>query len=440
MTTLAQVILRDIATNRPAAATAGRLFYDTTAGKWQRDTGADWEDCEPGSSAPDAAAVTYTPAVAADWDSDADPGDVDQALDQLAERVDDLEGAGYITGIDAAAVTYTPGTAADWDSDTDPGDVDQALDQLAERVDDLEGAGGSGDVTWAIIQASQLANEVMGWPADTAIDLDLDAKKRWWRKVGTPTTAPTMVDVAGESGITETWEYALKCVADASGEGLYQRYTYADQHRVKSGCKLSAIAAVWVGTAGRTVTMKLITSASTEVTSTATAQGWTVIKCENLTLDGTYADLQFTIDGADTFYVVPLGCNVGEKAVPLPPRGERHVTLLTHALVKTLTGIGNENTWTDIDCTTASSPLATRGNFAYRVDQYNSYSFVCYVRWSGSASLLTLSYTNSTFRKPQEAFIVIPFNDEQIFQYNLGSDGGTLSNGTIVLIDYWEWA
>jgi len=43
------------------------------------------------TSSPDAAVVTYTPAVAADWDSDTDPGDVDNALDQLAERVDDIE-------------------------------------------------------------------------------------------------------------------------------------------------------------------------------------------------------------------------------------------------------------------------------------------------------------------------------------------------------------
>lgn len=39
----------------------------------------------------DAAAITYTPAVLTDWDSDADPGDAADALDQLAERVDDLE-------------------------------------------------------------------------------------------------------------------------------------------------------------------------------------------------------------------------------------------------------------------------------------------------------------------------------------------------------------
>ncbi len=42
--------------------------------------------------------------------------------------------------VDAGDVTYTPTTAADWDSDTDPGNVDDALDQLAERVADVEGA------------------------------------------------------------------------------------------------------------------------------------------------------------------------------------------------------------------------------------------------------------------------------------------------------------
>jgi hypothetical protein len=137
----------------------------------------------------DAADVTYTPAVLTDWDGDADPGDVDNALDQLAERVDDVEtgaiadhdhsgdagdgntfdaanltsaaatdgqvltadGAGGAAwedpaggAVDASIVTYTPAVLTDWDGDADPGDVDNALDQLAERVDDLEGAGGGG--------------------------------------------------------------------------------------------------------------------------------------------------------------------------------------------------------------------------------------------------------------------------------------------------------
>lgn len=43
------------------------------------------------NSSGDAANITYTPLVNADWDGDVDPGNVDDALDQLAERVDDNE-------------------------------------------------------------------------------------------------------------------------------------------------------------------------------------------------------------------------------------------------------------------------------------------------------------------------------------------------------------
>lgn len=75
--------------------------------------------------------VTYTPGTLADWDGSADPGDVADALDQLAERVADLEAGG---AVDASTVTYTPVDTGNWDGSTDPGNVDDALDQLAERV------------------------------------------------------------------------------------------------------------------------------------------------------------------------------------------------------------------------------------------------------------------------------------------------------------------
>ena len=47
-----------------------------------------------GGGAPDASDVTYSPTTTADWDGGADPGNVDDALDQLAERVTDIESAG----------------------------------------------------------------------------------------------------------------------------------------------------------------------------------------------------------------------------------------------------------------------------------------------------------------------------------------------------------
>src|SRR3990170_5009704 len=50
------LILRDIAANRPAAGKPGRLFYDTTNSKLQRDTGSVWEDCEPSGLPPSGSA------------------------------------------------------------------------------------------------------------------------------------------------------------------------------------------------------------------------------------------------------------------------------------------------------------------------------------------------------------------------------------------------
>lgn len=71
----------------------------------------------------------------------------DDDLQTALETLDDLVGGG---GGDASDITYTPTVLTDWDSDTDPGDVDNALDQLAERVEDLEGsAGGHAAVTLA---------------------------------------------------------------------------------------------------------------------------------------------------------------------------------------------------------------------------------------------------------------------------------------------------
>jgi hypothetical protein len=51
VSTLASVILRDITANRPAASIAGRLFFDTTLVKMQRDNGSSWDDvAETGSA------------------------------------------------------------------------------------------------------------------------------------------------------------------------------------------------------------------------------------------------------------------------------------------------------------------------------------------------------------------------------------------------------
>ncbi len=84
------------------AAEAGAVAGDVGCLALQQDNNSLWmlTDNDPltwvsvadaGATAVDSDDVTYTPTVLTDWDSDADPGDVEQALDQLAERIDDVE-------------------------------------------------------------------------------------------------------------------------------------------------------------------------------------------------------------------------------------------------------------------------------------------------------------------------------------------------------------
>jgi len=129
------------------------------------------------TAAVDASDVTFSPNNNSNWDGSIDPGDVDNALDQLAGRVDDIEdeldgynveiqdnnstvvsavniinfgtdldvtddGGGKVTvtpSFDANVLTYTPDDGTDWSKaggpSVDPGNVNDALDQLADRKD-----------------------------------------------------------------------------------------------------------------------------------------------------------------------------------------------------------------------------------------------------------------------------------------------------------------
>jgi len=80
----------------------------------------------------DASGITYTPSNLPDWNGGVDPGNADDAFDQLASRMTTEEAK--VT--DAGDVTYTPAVAGDWDNGADPGNLDDALDQLARRMFD----------------------------------------------------------------------------------------------------------------------------------------------------------------------------------------------------------------------------------------------------------------------------------------------------------------
>lgn len=131
------VLLKEEPTDVPTPdATRKTLFIrDDTGVPALKDSDGNVTDLVIGG---DASGVTYTPADPLNWTDSTDPGNVDDALNDLAARVVAVESDAGIT--DAADLAYTPSTPADWDGDADPGDAQEAFDQLAERVTDLEEA------------------------------------------------------------------------------------------------------------------------------------------------------------------------------------------------------------------------------------------------------------------------------------------------------------
>lgn len=303
-----------------------------------------------------------------------------------------------------------------------------------------------------ITHGAVLQNEVKAWPPLVAIGagLDLVTQNQWWDDEGTPTTKATAVPVSGEAGLDEKFEYAIKCVTDAADEGFNQRYTYADEPRIKSGATLSAL--VWVATTagGSGITAKLRNSggSSTSGVSVATDGDWTLLLIEAHVCSGTYVELVVTKDASGTFYAGgPITVSLGANAIALPPRGLRRVMpgLMDPSLIKTLTGLADEVTWTDIDCTAASHPLAAiaqvqavmaEGTASTRFDLYTRRNGATGAVPAGASQVLIVSTV-----APAAAVWEQILDDQQIFEYFFDRVSGatTLDFGTIMLLAWKEW-
>lgn len=317
--------------------------------------------------------------------------------------------------------------------------VDPGTTPVSKKVALANTANAIDAATWAVIQASQLTNEIKGWPPCVKPDADLVTLNLWWDDVATPTTKATVVDVAGEAGITETFELALKCVGDGAGDGLQQIWTYADEPRLKSGRVMSAMLAIW-SVGGISITAKLVNSdASQTAASAVTAAAWTIVKIENHTLAGTTVSLQVTAGAAGTFYVVPLGANIGAKAVPLGPRPERYIDEGSPLVVNNGDSGG---AFTDCDVTASTSPLATRVKLTYSF-QVNAAGKDLSVRRNGSTVIYgtdsSIGYTvaaNTYYHGAGECNV----DDGQIFEWQASDVGANTENVYILLRGWWEWA
>ena len=304
-----------------------------------------------------------------------------------------------------------------------------------------------------IADGAILQNEVKAWPPLIQIGsgLDMVTGNHWWDTVGTPTTEATAVPVSGEAGLEAKFLDVIKCVTDAANEGFKQRYTYSEEPRIKSGAVISAL--VWVGHASGVascdVTVKLLNSDASETVGAviASTTDWECHLVEGHSCAGTYVDLQVTKDTAGTFYAGgPITVMLGASAIGLNPRRELF-RARDGSAVKTLTGIGDEAAWTDVDCTSATSALATRALMSVNLlTTSTSDGYDLFIRRNGSSAaanaqqcVASVPSIAGTIRNHNQ--IVQLLDDAQIFEYYLDRWAGstTLDEGTINLVGYWEW-
>lgn len=306
--------------------------------------------------------------------------------------------------------------------------------------DDCEPGGVGGDVTYAAILASQLTNEIKGWPPIVSTG-DLDALNLWFDKVGTPSTAPSVV-AGNDGGITMQYNLVLKVVADGANEGLSQTWTYANEPRVKAGRALSTLWAVWcVGGVG--VTAKLTSSdASHTDAAKVTDAAWTIVEVPNHTLAGTSCTVSLTTDGAGTFYAVPLGANIGARGFPLAPRGLRYVDTVVPAasLVNGVDPGGAD--FADVDCTAATSPLACMAQLNALYSNANTAGTIVFARRNGETATSGVSITRAATAGAGVTYLgirTVALDDGQIFEYKTGAAAGDGEAVYIGIQGFWEW-
>lgn len=285
--------------------------------------------------------------------------------------------------------------------------------------------------------ASQLVNEIKGWPPIINTG-DLDALNLWWDKVGTPSTAPSVV-AGNDGGITFNYNRVLKVVADGANEGLSQIWTYADEPRVKSGRKLSTLWAIWcVGGVG--VTASLINSdASNTAAAKVTAAAWTIVEIPNHTLAGTTCTVQLITDGAGTFYAVPLGANIGPRGFALPPRPSRYTNFDAGAAVVSGADPGG-TAWTDADCTALTSPLAWMVALATYYFNGTTAGKNLSIRRNGSAGGGGACLRSSTISAPYRGTAIVDLDDGQIFEWGTSAAAADVEEVYFTIVGWWEWA
>lgn len=179
---------------------------------------------------------------------------VDIDLDNNASIIlqyNDTDSRWHIVGgtgsgtVDATDVTYTPTTLTDWDGDADPGNVDDALDQLAERVDDNELAisTNSTNITSNDTDIRELQTKV---EYNYIANPDAEVDTTGWTVYANTSAGTSPDDFGGTPNGSFTWTRSTstplvgdasflltKPAANVQGNGIYYQFTAENGHLAK---------------------------------------------------------------------------------------------------------------------------------------------------------------------------------------------------------------
>lgn len=284
-------------------------------------------------------------------------------------------------------------------------------------------------------------NELKGWPPSIQDYLaeDLAAANLWFDTVGTPTSAIEPAWTADE-GITQTYKLCGKSVADGATEGWAQRWTYADEPRVKSGRPLSALLAIW-SAGGISVTAKMVNSDASETAAPAvTAAAWTIVEIGGHALAGTYCDLRVTAGAAGTFYVAPLGVCLGNRGLWLPPRP---VVWVAQEPFTAYSGDPG-GAWQNVDITTEPAPLACRVHVVGQYYNNTTPNRALYARREGytgsNGVLLACAPTVGATLTYGGGAAIVDTDDEQRFEVGTTAVAGDTEGANVQVIGRWDWA
>lgn len=175
---------------------------DAATKKYVEDAIAGIEIPEPGAS--DASEITYAPAVNSDWFGE-DPGNVDDALDQLAARVKDVEdsppgGADIGTGDDTGKLRFqsSENPIVELEVEGTSSAQTATIDWDQSNRFDLSGEGNI-ELLFANVGANGLAGQTIHLlvnHGDTPITLDYPSSVRWPSE-----TEPVLTNIPGRSDL-----------------------------------------------------------------------------------------------------------------------------------------------------------------------------------------------------------------------------------------------